>query len=34
MNKISEANKEVHDGIANFEETLRKNGIEPKVNKD
>lgn len=34
MNKISEANKEVHEGISNFEQTLKKVGIETKVNRD
>jgi hypothetical protein len=34
MTKINEANKEVVHGIDQFEQTLRKIGIDPKVRKD
>lgn len=34
MRKISEANREVSDGIGQFEQTLKKIGINPKVRKD
>lgn len=34
LNKIDEANYEVNDGIAQFEQTLRNIGINPKVRRD
>jgi hypothetical protein len=34
MRKVDEANKEVHEGISNFESTLKRKGINPHVNKD
>lgn len=34
MRKIDDANKEVHDGITNFEQTLRNKGISVKVSKE
>lgn len=34
MGKIEEANKEVNNGIADFEQTLKSKGINTRVNKD
>ena len=34
MNKINDATREVTDGIDEFEKTLRKQGIEPRVTKE
>lgn len=34
MKKIDEASREVNDGIIQFEQTLRSNGINPKVQKE
>lgn len=34
MRKVDEANKEVHEGISNFEQTLKRKGINPHVNKE
>ena len=34
MRKIDFAGKEVNDGIAQFEQTLKNIGINPKVRKD
>lgn len=34
MNKIGDANREVNEGIANFEETLHNLGINTKVKKE
>ena len=34
MNKINDATREVNDGIEEFEKTLRKQGIEPRVTKE
>jgi hypothetical protein len=34
MKKINDANTEVNEGIAKFEETLRSRGIQPKVSKE
>ena len=34
LNKLEGANYEVTDGIAGFEETLRSQGINPRVQKD
>ena len=31
MSKVDEASKEVHEGIAGFEQTLRAKGINPRV---
>ena len=31
LNKLDEANLEVQDGIANFEHTLKSQGINPRV---
>ena len=34
LKKLDDANSEVLDGIANFEETLKSQGINPRVQKD
>ena len=34
LQKLDDANNEVQDGIANFEETLKSQGINPRVQKD
>ena len=34
VHKIDEATKEVNDGIDQFEETLKENGINPRVTAD
>lgn len=34
LKKVEDANKEVHEGIAAFENTLRQNGIDPNLKKD
>jgi len=34
MRKVDESNKEVHEGIANFEQTLKNKGISPHLKKD
>ncbi len=33
MRKINDSNKEVHDGISQFEKSLKKSGINPKISK-